>query len=669
MKDEGVWFEGVPGMTAVAPAYRELTDRVAAVMADLTALEQAVPGKVHPAARALRERFEERSPVVTLVGQVKAGKTALSNALIGRADLLPCDVNPWTTVVTSVHLNSRVQTSDRSDFRFFDLDEWNALQEGGGRIGEIARRGNLEDKQEEIRAQLVEMQEKARARLGSNFELLVGSQHSFDKVTPELVEKYVCLGDETAVDAAGRYADMTKSADLYLTSPAHGVPVTFRDTPGVNDPFLVREQITVRTLRHVDVCLVVLSAHQALTSTDLALMRILGTLRREQIALFVNRIDELQDPANQMREIEGRIRQTLTLQGIFQDVPILFGSAAWALASMRDGPRPEGERASLERFTGRDLPEDPAAVRAAALEHSGLPALNATLAELLGAGPFARIARDVSAEGMTLAQQAHLSAVSRRDAAPSISRDDLFDRLDTLVGTALADAAADMQAAEDGLRAGLASAAVDFRDRKCAALAEELARSGRFNGWRVDSTELRQMLKDVYFSGTDAYRTQLAERMDALGAHLAPFYSEVFAGTDTRIEIPRPAMPLASAPVALSGTLAIDMEGRWWGRWFGLRRAPEEHVHALGQLIRAETDDLTAKLDADHIQDFLAECRATLRRFLLDQATALYTGLLAREAGTDGDGESAAHAEALEAVMARLSRHLPKTDAVDEVSQ
>ena len=44
-------------------------------------------------------------PSVTMIGQVKSGKTSLVNAMIGMPGLLPADVNPWTSVVTSLHLS------------------------------------------------------------------------------------------------------------------------------------------------------------------------------------------------------------------------------------------------------------------------------------------------------------------------------------------------------------------------------------------------------------------------------------------------------------------------------------------------------------------------------------------------------------------------------------
>ena len=39
---------------------------------------------------------------IGVIGQVKAGKSSLINALMGKPGLLPTDVNPWTTAVTRI---------------------------------------------------------------------------------------------------------------------------------------------------------------------------------------------------------------------------------------------------------------------------------------------------------------------------------------------------------------------------------------------------------------------------------------------------------------------------------------------------------------------------------------------------------------------------------------
>jgi len=152
--------------------------------------------KVH----AVKSKLAAFEPNVTLVGQVKAGKTALTNVMAGNVGLLPSDVNPWTSVVTTLHLNSISRNENpKANFQFFDRAEWDALIEGGGRLGQLADRAGASDELEVIRAQIEEMRQRAQQRLGSKFEALLGKTHKYNYCEPELVERYVCIGDPDEV--------------------------------------------------------------------------------------------------------------------------------------------------------------------------------------------------------------------------------------------------------------------------------------------------------------------------------------------------------------------------------------------------------------------------------------------------------------------------------------
>jgi hypothetical protein len=269
-------------------AYRGLAPLVRELRTVDEALEQLLKvgnADAEPAIRDLRRQIRAFEPSVTMIGQVKAGKTSLVNAMVGRPGLLPADINPWTSVITSLHVSPRIRESaQHAKFRFFSEEEWSNLLNRGGRVGELARRAGADKELETVRAQLEEMREKSRQRLGKRFELLLGQEHDYGYVDPELVERYVCLGDDVDPDTEpdngqGRFADITKSAELYLSQKGLVWPMCVRDTPGVNDTFLVREQITVNAIRSSRVCVVVLSAHQALSTVDMALIRMIANIR------------------------------------------------------------------------------------------------------------------------------------------------------------------------------------------------------------------------------------------------------------------------------------------------------------------------------------------------------------------------------------------------------
>ena len=285
----------------------------------------------------LKAELAAFEPSVTLLGQVKSGKTSLVNAMAGWADLLPSDVNPWTSVVTSLHLTpgqSRVE--GKACFQFMTEEEWDRLLTKGGRIGEMAGRAGAGSELQKIRAQIEEMRERSRQRLGRKFELLMGQKHEYGYFDKNLIERYICLGDDFdeedsgSTDEQGRFADITRSADLYLNCKTVPFKLCLRDTPGVNDTFMMREQITIQAIRDSRICVVVLSASQALTSVDMGLIRMISNLKSREVVIFVNRIDELAEPAAQIAEIEASIRQTLETHHGPADATIIFGSAYWA---------------------------------------------------------------------------------------------------------------------------------------------------------------------------------------------------------------------------------------------------------------------------------------------------------------------------------------------------
>ena len=107
----------------------------------------------------------------------------------------------------------------RAKFSFFDSAEWDRLVSDGGRIGELAARAGAEEELEKLRLQVVQMREKAQARLGRKFELLLGTEHDYGAVDDALMRRYVCLGDDTmAAGAASRAGSPTSPRRPTFTS-------------------------------------------------------------------------------------------------------------------------------------------------------------------------------------------------------------------------------------------------------------------------------------------------------------------------------------------------------------------------------------------------------------------------------------------------------------------
>jgi len=71
---------------------------------------------------------------IGVIGQVKAGKSSLINALMGKPGLLPTDVNPWTTAVTRIHFGvADAPPNVAAEFSFFEPTNGSSSPTAAGR--------------------------------------------------------------------------------------------------------------------------------------------------------------------------------------------------------------------------------------------------------------------------------------------------------------------------------------------------------------------------------------------------------------------------------------------------------------------------------------------------------------------------------------------------------
>jgi hypothetical protein len=632
------------GEQLIAATYRGLDPLVT----DLARLDEALRLLLEtgdtarePEIRKLRQSLREVEPTVTMIGQVKAGKTTLVNAMIGRPGLLPADINPWTSVVTSLHVSPRITPeAQKSQFRFFTDAEWTALLRKGGRVGELASRAGADQELEKVRRQLEEMREKSRQRLGARFEMLLGQTHDYGYVDAALTQRYVCLGDEIdpALDAGadrgqGRFADITRSADLFLAQPALPMPICLRDTPGVNDTFMVREQITVNAIRASRLCVVVLSAHQALSTVDLALIRLIANIRSREVVLFVNRIDELSDPVREIPEIRDSIRATLRAQNGPADAEILFGSAHWAVHALRGELDRIGERSAnalialAEHALRQGLSESDAVAMVWHL--SGLPALGQVLADRItraeGAEVVdrtARLARNIAQGIAAGAELAGRGAAGRGPARPVDPRA-LAAAFDAIAAQAEADLAGRLDTALASLETRLNASRGTFLSRATAALLHHLDAAGDAEVWTYDPSGLRALLR----SGYHLFTGKAARAAEAVFAETAQAVAELgatsFALDPERFALEPPATPEPPVPVMLGQTIALDIRGNWWTRWWRRRRSPQAYAEEFSALIDAEIAPVLTELQRGHAAAYADRLKALLTDFLAAERASL----------------------------------------------
>lgn len=630
---------GKEGLAAFAKKMREL-DYALEALEDVTGEEMA------QSVTRLRRSLVEFEPSVTLLGQVKSGKTSLVNAMAGWADLLPSDVNPWTSVATSLHLTpeeNHVEVGAR--FQFMTEDEWDRLLTRGGRLGELAGRAGAESELRKIQEQVEKVRENARHRLGRKFELLLGKEHEYGYFDKNLLEKYICLGDDLGLnddlqdDGQGKFAEITRSADLYLNCKSVPLPICLRDTPGVNDTFMMREQVTIRAIRDSRVCVVVLSANQALTSVDMGLIRLISNLNSREVIIFVNRIDELPDPVNQVPEIEESMRRTLKEHHGPSEAPIIFGSAYWAnkvLAGDLEEMTEASSDALLEwaqvALTHTELGQSSQNI---VWDISGLPALYRCVAERViedqGNAFLAKIAS--SAASIASGQQvAEAMVIQGETNEPTLNMYEVQSRFKELSERHIASLQNDMDAAIATYQDRADRTHLNFVERATHSLITHLENHGDTSVWEYNPTGLRMLLRSAYnVFGVRIQAIAKKHYEEAVG-DLAQLYCDAFGSVVHGIQITVPAAPNIPSPVALGQTIALDFRDGWWVSWWRRTRGYKAFAKRFQQLITAETEDFMTQLKSVQALEVREEALGSLGAFLEEQKSILH------ELGTRSSG-------------------------------
>jgi hypothetical protein len=118
-------------------------------------------------------------------------------------------------------------------FASFPVDEPPALP---GRVGELAGRAGSGPGAEKS----VMVDDMREIRLGG-FEQLLGQTTRYRSLDSELIQRYVCLGDDFAhiliTDKTRTVRGYPPNPRPFVSAPTLPMSMCLRDTPGVNDTF------------------------------------------------------------------------------------------------------------------------------------------------------------------------------------------------------------------------------------------------------------------------------------------------------------------------------------------------------------------------------------------------------------------------------------------------
>lgn len=637
-----------PGGLAATPRCSRAGESLRDIAAEAAAAGGRLGGVLQPAETGFvgdwLRLLSEQTCRVAVIGQIKAGKSSFINALVGRGDLLPTDVNPSTTAVTRLHFG-RPASTPAASFQLFTAEEWGRLAEPEGRLGELTERFVPGFERQLLKSHAAAVKAAAERRLGPRFHELLGQTHTFDKVSPALLSRYVCAGEPGGLAAGvGELADVTRTADVTLPGGPFAFPTTVIDTPGTNDPFLIRDEITRGCLDQADIYLIVLSARQPLGPADLSLLRILHGLNKEQIVVFINRIDELDAIGGHTRAIVAEVRRRLDRELAGAVIPIVAGSAAWATAAIdaaADGINPVVDSRCLAYLQERGLVRREDLVRpagapvggtpqlsAALLAGSGIPEVHEAIGAMLGGcrathivaqivgglGEIARAARDqAQADAVRMSRDFATASAASEQGARELERlraemarleeaVRVVERSERQYREQLAGVVAEETTALHGELVAMVDA---HASAQAASLYEALNEDCDLPRWRCQTDDLRRDLAAVFLAGFRGAEARIAALHEKVLPHLERLLTLLTgrgseAGGQTRPELARFTPPSMRA---LGNQLVLDMRIPWWRAWWTARPSPDARARELDELVRGDfyplVNDLIASFTAE----------------------------------------------------------------------
>ena len=621
---------------------RELSDSLFALGSDLAAqLDEPTARLVRRALLAMRSE----TCSIAVIGQIKAGKSSLINAIMRKPGFLPTHNQPWTAVTTRVNYVRALEDNGSAIFTFFDEQEWARVAEDGGPLYELAERFLPNFDATRLQVQLDALRQRVRQRHRERLTEYLGNQHYFRAIDPDTISRYVAatMGDDDGASAShNHYSDIVKTADINFDVGDLSHPVTLIDTPGTNDPFLVREELTVKAIEQVNACVVVTSATEPIAHSNVALMRLLRGMRHEHIIVFVNRIDELRDPHRELPQVRAELERVLSRELPGGPVPIVFGSARWANIALSDRPgavtHDEFERLAeyVAHRSGtngaarveRGILDSPHLRQHLLLEASGLADVEHGISWLMLRGRNSyychQAASTLAALSETLEETQRSELKILRKRRQSEIRDikiaeleakrleehcnrmrDFLQRLSALCDRATEDLDHARPALRARLEGNLRRKVYAFADAERAKL-KALLMEGAISeaSYKCDTTPLRhdiadQFIRDYRWARQDVInKTRLAAvRMRELLAKALP---------EVKIELDHATLDATFAypPMApLSHALAFDLEQSWWSQWLKRPQDPEATASRLEHLILQEylpiARELVAAADLD----------------------------------------------------------------------
>ncbi|QMU58335.1 MAG: hypothetical protein GKR98_09090 [Boseongicola sp.] len=232
--------------------------------------------------------------------------------------------------------------------------------------------------------------------------------------------------------------------------------------------------------------------------------------------------------------------------------------------------------------------------------------------------------------------------VSRRESdagLPPLEKGQLEGELTRIEAEALAAMESAFEEAIKGFHNRLERSHRSFLERATGSLLQHLEEHGESDVWQYDPGGLRILMLTAYQvfgrSAQSAAKTVLVSTAESY----ASVYHRLFDVAEQEFGIEAPTPPRIPSPVLLGQTIALDLKGTWWSRWWHKRRGFRSFATDFAEMIRAETDPIVEGLRGAHAESIRDAAIKALKEFT-DEQRAILTRL-AEQADT-ADGNAAA---------------------------
>ncbi|HBC75136.1 MAG: hypothetical protein A2008_04360 [Candidatus Wallbacteria bacterium GWC2_49_35] len=234
--------------------------------------------------------------VASVCGQIKAGKSMLLNDIIFGAEVLPTADTPETAKITEI---SYAENSEYIIY-FYTPEEWEALKNSPAKLNGA----DTTYYEAVIRPALEETEKTSGKRL--NVEEALGRKTARGSDL---------AGLRDFISVKGVFTPIVKA--VRIKYPAEILKnITIVDTPGINDPNVMRSLITEKWINRSDAVIFLLSAAQPFTAEDRVFFdRYLASVPVDKILMAVSKIDLAEEESEIKKFVSASLIKTLGKNG------------------------------------------------------------------------------------------------------------------------------------------------------------------------------------------------------------------------------------------------------------------------------------------------------------------------------------------------------------------